>query len=61
MQSKTRRIDPFLIVILLLAAFFNLYGIWKDQYSNAYYTATVTSMLKSFHNFFLPHLTQAVL
>lgn len=52
MKSKTNRIDPLLIVISLLAAFLNIYGIWKDQYSNAYYTAAVTSMLQSFQNFF---------
>ena len=49
---KAKRIDPFLIGITLLAAFFNIYGIWKDQYANAYYTSAVTSMLQSFHNFF---------
>jgi 4-amino-4-deoxy-L-arabinose transferase and related glycosyltransferases of PMT family len=49
---KAKRIDPLLIGIALLAAFLNIYGIWKDQYANAYYTAAVTSMLQSFHNFF---------
>lgn len=49
---KAKRIDPLLIIIIVLAAFLNLYGIWKDQYSNAYYTAAVTSMLQNFHNFF---------
>lgn len=49
---KSKRIDPFLIGITLLAVFLNMYGIWKDQYANAYYTAAVTSMLQSFHNFF---------
>ncbi|WP_407311346.1 glycosyltransferase family 39 protein [Desulfosporosinus sp. SB140] len=52
MKLKVKRIDPFLIGIALLAAFLNVYGIWKDQYANAYYTAAVTSMLQSFHNFF---------
>lgn len=50
--SKNKRFDPLLIGIALLAAFLNLYGIWKDQYANAYYTAAVASMLQSFHNFF---------
>lgn len=50
--SKVKRIDPLLIGITLLAAFLNMYGIWKDQYANAYYTSAVTSMLQSFHNFF---------
>ncbi|KUO72553.1 MAG: mannosyltransferase [Desulfosporosinus sp. BRH_c37] len=49
---KLKRIDPLLIVITLLAVFLNMYGIWKDQYANAYYTSAVTSMLQSFHNFF---------
>ncbi|HEY8911114.1 MAG TPA: glycosyltransferase family 39 protein [Desulfosporosinus sp.] len=49
---KGKRIDPLLIGIILLAVFLNMYGIWKDQYANAYYTAAVTSMLQSFHNFF---------
>ena len=49
---KAKRIDPILIGITLLAAFLNMYGIWKDQYANAYYTSAVTSMLQSFHNFF---------
>lgn len=52
MKFKAKRIDPILIGISLLAAFLNIYGIWKDQYANAYYTAAVTSMLQSFHNFF---------
>ena len=49
---KAKSIDLFLIGTLLLAAFLNIYGIWQDQYANAYYTSAVTSMLQSFHNFF---------
>lgn len=49
---KGKRIDPLLIGIVLLAAILNIYGIWNDQSANAYYTAAVTSMLQSFHNFF---------
>lgn len=52
MFSKTKRLDPLLMGVVLLAGFLNIYGIWKDQYANAYYTAAVTSMLQSFHNFF---------
>ncbi|WP_088228200.1 glycosyltransferase family 39 protein [Desulfosporosinus sp. FKB] len=52
MIPKVKRIDPFLLGAALLAGFLNIYGIWKDQYANAYYTAAVTSMLQSFHNFF---------
>lgn len=51
-SSKIKRVDPLLIVIALLAAFLNIYGIWKDQSANAYYTSAVASMLQSFHNFF---------
>jgi len=49
---KAKHFDPFLIGTLLIAAVLNMYGIWKDQYANAYYTSAVTSMLQSFHNFF---------
>lgn len=52
MISKEKDIDPFLIGVALLAGFLNCYGIWKDQYANAYYTAAVTSMLQNLHNFF---------
>jgi 4-amino-4-deoxy-L-arabinose transferase-like glycosyltransferase len=50
--KQGRRIDWILIGISLLATFLNIFGIWNDPYANAYYTAAVTSMLKSFHNFF---------
>ncbi|HZK53262.1 MAG TPA: glycosyltransferase family 39 protein [Desulfosporosinus sp.] len=49
---RGKRIDPLLIGIVLLAAILNIYGIWNDQSANAYYTAAITSMLQSFHNFF---------
>jgi len=51
-SAKGRRFDPVLAGIALLAAFLNIYGIWKDQYANSYYTAAVASMLQSWHNFF---------
>ncbi|NLI90957.1 MAG: glycosyltransferase family 39 protein [Peptococcaceae bacterium] len=54
--AKNRRIDPLLIGIALLAAFLNIYGIWKDQFANSYYTAAVASMLQSWHNFFYASL-----
>lgn len=50
--KKGLRMDPFLFGIALLSAFLNTYNIWKNTYANAYYTAAVTSMLQSFHNFF---------
>ncbi|MEC1354530.1 glycosyltransferase family 39 protein [Bacillus sonorensis] len=49
---KKRKIDIFLVLILLLSAALNLYGIWNSDTDNAYYTAAVTSMTQSFHNFF---------
>lgn len=50
--SNKKRIDLFLVPIVLIAAFLNLFKIWTDEYANAYYTAAVKSMLQSFHNFF---------
>lgn len=51
--SKSRsRIDIPLILILILSAFLNVWKIWENGNANAYYTAAVTSMLQSFHNFF---------
>jgi 4-amino-4-deoxy-L-arabinose transferase-like glycosyltransferase len=53
MRNKiVQRLDFFLIAIALLSAILNMYNIWQDQTANAYYTAAVTSMLQSFHNFF---------
>ncbi|WP_375005254.1 glycosyltransferase family 39 protein [Bacillus velezensis] len=52
MKMKKREIDAVLILILLASAFLNMYNIWNDDTVNPYYTATVTSMLQSFHNFF---------
>lgn len=47
-----QRFDLVLGCIAALSAFLNIFGIWKDQYANSYYTAAVTSMLQSWHNFF---------
>ncbi|WP_269775240.1 ArnT family glycosyltransferase [Bacillus siamensis] len=52
MKMKKREIDTVLILILLASAFLNMYNIWNDDTVNPYYTAAVTSMLQSFHNFF---------
>ncbi|WNV81035.1 glycosyltransferase family 39 protein [Bacillus atrophaeus] len=52
MKKKKREIDIFLILILLASAFLNMYNIWNDDTVNPYYTAAVTSMMQSFHNFF---------
>ncbi|RUS48741.1 glycosyltransferase family 39 protein [Cohnella sp. AR92] len=48
--------DWALAIAALLAAFLNGYGIWNDEYGNAYYTAAVSSMLQSWHNFFYASL-----
>ncbi|MCY8916874.1 glycosyltransferase family 39 protein [Bacillus atrophaeus] len=52
MKMKKSEIDIFLILILLASAFLNMYNIWNDDTVNPYYTAAVTSMMQSFHNFF---------
>ncbi|AVM09006.1 glycosyltransferase family 39 protein [Bacillus velezensis] len=52
MKMKKHEIDAVLILILLASAFLNMYNIWNDDTVNPYYTAAVTSMLQSFHNFF---------
>ena len=51
-ENEKREIDAVLILILLASAFLNMYNIWNDDTVNPYYTAAVTSMLQSFHNFF---------
>lgn len=45
-----------MICIAILSAFLNSFYIWKNTYANAYYTAAVTSMLQSWHNFFYASL-----
>ncbi len=45
-------LDIVLPGIAALSACLNIFNIWKDQYSNTYYTAAVISMLQSWHNFF---------
>lgn len=51
-SKQGQRFDIILICIALLAAFLNIFNIWKNQYANAYYTSAVTSMLQNWHNFF---------
>lgn len=62
MQAKTRPTDPpidkpkrrldwWLVAILLLAAFLYAWNIWEAGSANDYYTAAVVSMTKSWHNF----------
>lgn len=54
-----KRLDVFLILIVLLAMFLYGYNIWTDQYVNTYYTTAVASMLQNFHNFFFASLDSA--
>lgn len=49
---KKNRDKALLLAILLLTAFLAGYRIWEIGDGNAYYTATVKSMLTSWHNFF---------
>lgn len=49
---KKNRDTLLLLLILLLTAFLTGYKIWDLGDGNAYYTATVKSMLTSWHNFF---------
>lgn len=50
--EQGRRLDLVLAGIVLLSAFLNIFNIWSQLNANAYYTAAVTSMLQSWHNFF---------
>lgn len=56
---KAGRFEPVLLLSCLLAAFLNTYKIWENETANAYYTAAVTSMLQSWHNFFFASLDPA--
>ncbi|MDF7637806.1 glycosyltransferase family 39 protein [Leuconostocaceae bacterium ESL0958] len=46
-----KKFDWWLFAILLLAAVLYGYGIWDAGSANAYYTAAITSMTQSWHNF----------
>lgn len=49
---RFQKFDIYLFFILILSAILNIYNIWEDDTVNAYYTAAVTSMMQSWHNFF---------
>ncbi len=53
------KIDMVLLLNSLLALVLNTYKIWENETANAYYTAAVTSMLQSWHNFFFASLDPA--
>ncbi|MFV5963276.1 ArnT family glycosyltransferase [Bacillus sp. AK25] len=52
MIRRFQKFDLYLFFILILSAILNIYNIWNDDTVNAYYTAAVTSMMQSWHNFF---------
>ncbi|PCK19879.1 mannosyltransferase [Bacillus pumilus] len=52
MIRRFQKFDIYLFFILILSSILNIYHIWKDDTVNAYYTAAVTSMMQSWHNFF---------
>lgn len=51
-ESRIRRIDPILAILVILAAGLSLYNINQAGDLNSYYTAAITSMVQSWHNFF---------
>lgn len=51
MTKKTRRVDIYLILILLLALFLYGWNTWNAGTANTYYTAAIKSMTMSWHNF----------
>jgi len=51
-ESRIRRIDPILAILVILAAGLSLYHINQSGDLNSYYTAAITSMVQSWHNFF---------
>jgi 4-amino-4-deoxy-L-arabinose transferase-like glycosyltransferase len=48
---KNKRIDFYLIGVILLSAFMNIF-LLNQASTNEYYTVAVKSMMKNFHNFF---------
>ncbi|MGB2577388.1 glycosyltransferase family 39 protein [Leuconostoc suionicum] len=48
---KTQKTDWYLAGILILSAFLYGWGIWDAGSANSYYTAAITSMTKSWSNF----------
>lgn len=50
-KIKQLRWDWWLVAILTLAAFLYGWNIWEAGSANSYYTAAVTSMVQSWHNF----------
>ena len=51
MREKIKKIDYWLVAILILAAFLYGWNIWKAGYANQFYTAAIVSMSKSWKAF----------
>ncbi|GGL55283.1 ArnT family glycosyltransferase [Sporolactobacillus putidus] len=47
-----RKMDGWLVLIVCLSLVLNFWDVWTIQTANPYYMAAITSMTKSFHNFF---------
>ncbi|WEV53950.1 glycosyltransferase family 39 protein [Leuconostocaceae bacterium ESL0723] len=58
-MKKTRRVDWYLVGILVISAFLFGWGIWDAGSANSYYTAAITSMVQSWHNFWYGSLDPA--
>ncbi|CAH1853657.1 ArnT family glycosyltransferase [Convivina praedatoris] len=50
-MNRNRTLDWYLIGILVLSTFLFGWGIWDAGNANSYYTAAITSMTQSWHNF----------
>ncbi len=50
-KLSLKKMDWYLFSILILAAFLYGWGIWDAGSANSYYTAAITSMVQSWHNF----------
>ncbi|MCK8617389.1 glycosyltransferase family 39 protein [Fructobacillus sp. M158] len=50
-KLSLKKMDWYLLGILALAAFLYGWGIWDAGSANSYYTAAITSMTQSWHNF----------
>lgn len=51
LAKHKKKLDIYLILILLLALFLYGWNIWNAGTANTYYTAAIKSMTQSFHNF----------
>ena len=52
-KIKQWTVDWWFIGILILAAFLYAWNIWEAGNANDYYTAAITSMIQSWHNFWV--------